>query len=318
MRATRTTASVAAVLTFGLIVLGALVRSTNSGLSCPDWPTCYGHWVLTPSQFAAIPGTGYEYYQVMLEWTHRLIAGVFLGPLILLLAVLAFLGRKERPRIAIGAGVLLVLLVIQGSLGRFTVLDQNSPWSVAAHLGTALLVLTAIIYIRVRSGDEWHDTAPLVGGLACLAWACALTAMLAAAVTSKSGAALACSTWPLCDGKVVPDLADPLVRVHFAHRVLAGTTGVLILLTALAAARTAYRWHTALALFLVGCQVVLGALVIVWQVPTSTAVLHQAMGVLTFAVLTALVWRALKPRTRQRRAPTIGESTHHGLAVRGA
>ena len=66
-----------AVLIYALIVLGALVRTTNSGLSCPDWPTCYGHWVPLPSDLAAIPNLGYSYGQVMLEWVHRLIAGVF-------------------------------------------------------------------------------------------------------------------------------------------------------------------------------------------------------------------------------------------------
>ena len=41
----RRTAAVAILLTFGLIVLGAWVRATGSGLACPDWPTCYGHWL---------------------------------------------------------------------------------------------------------------------------------------------------------------------------------------------------------------------------------------------------------------------------------
>ena len=71
----RRTAAGTAVLTYALIVLGALVRTTNSGLSCPDWPTCYGHWVPLPSDLAAVPNLGYTYGQVMLEWVHRLIAG---------------------------------------------------------------------------------------------------------------------------------------------------------------------------------------------------------------------------------------------------
>ena len=95
MRALRWTAGLAILLTFGLIVLGAWVRATGSGLSCPDWPTCYGHWLPLP---AAIPAAaGYTYAQVFSEWAHRLIAGFFLGPLVLLIAVLSLAGPRRQP-----------------------------------------------------------------------------------------------------------------------------------------------------------------------------------------------------------------------------
>ena len=315
MKAVRVTALLAAILTYGLIVLGAVVRSTNSGLSCPDWPTCYGHWLLTPDQFAAIPNTGYAYFQVMLEWTHRLVAGVLLAPLVLVLAAVAFIRRRRRPAVAKAALVLILLLLSQAALGRFTVLDQNSPWSVALHLGNALLVLTTILYMFVRSASEPLPRARMLGALSVVAWLCALGAMLAAAVTAKSGAALACSTWPLCDGAVVPDLADPSIRIHVAHRALAAATGILVLLLVPAAWRTEYRGQALLALLLVCCQIGLGAVVILDQDPTWIAVVHQALGVLTFATITGLMWRAWKPPAR-RVAPTIGET--HGLALRGA
>jgi heme A synthase len=315
VKAVRVTALLAAILTYGLIVLGAVVRSTNSGVSCPDWPTCYDHWLLTPEQFTAIPNTGYTYLQVMLEWTHRLVAGVLLGPLVLLLAVVAFARRRRRPAVARAAFVLILLLLSQAALGRLTVLDQNSPWSVALHLGNALLVLTTILYMFVRSASDPLPRARALGVLSVLAWLSALGAMLAAAITAKSGAALACSTWPLCDGAVVPDLADPAIRIHVAHRALAAATGVLVLLLVPAAWRTDYRGQALLAFLLVCCQIGLGALVILKQDPISIALAHQALGVLTFAVVTGLMWRSWKP-VGPRVAPTIGET--HGLALRGA
>ena len=149
VRAIRLTAAATAILVYALIVLGAVVRTTNSGLSCPDWPTCYGHWVPLPADIAALPSVGYSYGQVMLEWVHRLIAGVFVGPLVLVLAVLAFRHRHDAPRIALSGGLLVLLLLVQGALGGLTVLDQNSPWSVAIHLGNALLVLTMTLRIAI-------------------------------------------------------------------------------------------------------------------------------------------------------------------------
>ena len=122
--------------------MSSWVRATGSGLSCPDWPTCYGHWLPLPGNIP--PEAGYSYLQVMLEWTHRLIAGVILGPLILVIAFLGWQARGEQPRMPAYAAALVVLLLVQAGLGGLTVLDQNSPWSVALHLGTALLVLSAV------------------------------------------------------------------------------------------------------------------------------------------------------------------------------
>ena len=50
------------------------------------------------------------------------------------------------------AAALVVLLLVQAGLGGVTVLDQNSPWSVALHLGTALLLLSALCLIFARTG----------------------------------------------------------------------------------------------------------------------------------------------------------------------
>lgn len=307
-----------ALLTYALIVLGALVRSTNSGLSCPDWPTCYGYWLLTPSDFAALPYTGYTYGQVMLEWVHRLIAGVFLGPLVLVLVGLILWRRRERPGLLPAAAVLLGLLLVQKLLGGITVLDRNSPWSVALHLGNAMLVLAVILWIAVRAGDPLRGTVPptfatLVGA----SWVLVIGAITSAAIVAKSGAALACSTWPLCNGALIPELADPLVRANFVHRVLAG-------LAALALVAVAWRARAsdvprpvsrlaALAAGLILLEVLLGAITVWGEIATTLAVAHQALGVAVFAKLTHLWWQA-----RAAVPDPAAAEGRDGLALRGA
>jgi heme a synthase len=321
----RRTAAAVAVLTYALIVLGALVRTTNSGLSCPDWPTCYGHWVPLPSDLAEVPNIGYTYGQVMLEWVHRLVAGVILGPLVLALAVLTFRRRRDRPALALAGAALVLLLLVQGALGGLTVLDRNSPWSVAIHLGNALLVLTVTLGIYGGAAG-WR--APEGGGrlltLAVAAWGVALLAMMSAAVTAKTGSSLACTTWPLCDGALVPDLSDGGVRIHFAHRVLAAATALTLLLlfwrsrvaTGMPAGMPAgLRRLAALAAALVVLQIGLGGLVILLEVPVWKAVLHQAVGVLTFATVALLMWRC-RPLGGGVGRPLPGGSD--GLALRGA
>ena len=311
----RNTAALTAVLVYALIVLGAVVRSTNSGLSCPDWPTCYGHWVPLPGDIAAVPNIGYSYGQVMLEWVHRLIAGVLVGPLVLLLAVLTFRRRRVRIELAVAGGALVLLLLLQAALGGLTVLDLNSAWSVAIHLGNALLVLAVVLRIVVLSAG-W-SVAGSAGRLlvpAALAFGLALLAMMSAAMTAKSGASLACATWPSCNGALVPDLGDYYVRIHFTHRVLAALTGatLIFLFWRSRSVPQPVRWLVTLATGLVLLQIGLGALVILLEVPIWKAVLHQAVGVLTFATLTLILWRCVP----QLRRHEVGGPD--GLALRGA
>lgn len=304
MTALRRTTIVALVLTYALIVLGAWVRATGSGLSCPDWPTCYGHLVPLPGDIPA--DAGFSYFQVMLEWVHRLLAGAVLGPLILVIGVLAWRARTANHRLPVYAAALLALLLLQAGLGGITVLDQNSPWSVALHLSTALLLFSVLWLILARTGSAESAAPGVARPLAVVVWLLALGAMASAAMTTKSGASLACSTWPLCDGAVIPALSDPAIRLNFSHRLLAAALA-LGALALVGATRTQPGVHVLawLAVILIAAEIALGALVVVWLVPVATAVLHQAAGVLVFGLLSLLMWRCLAP------APEVEEKLGH-------
>ena len=302
MSALRRTAGAALALTFVLILLGAWVRATGSGLSCPDWPTCYGHWLPLPGE---IPDdAGYSYFQIMLEWLHRLLAGVILGPLVLIIGLLTWRVRAARARMPLYGAALIVLLLVQAGLGRLTVLDQNSPWSVALHLGTALVLFSALWLIFERSGAPGQG-APAARPLAVLTWLLALATMASAAMTTKSGASLACASWPLCNEALIPDFSDAGIRLNVSHRILAAGVG-LGALALLVACRDQPRLR-ALAgwvLALVAVAIALGALVVIWQVPIAAAILHQAAGVLVFGLLSLLMWRCSEtaPAHRENRA----------------
>jgi heme a synthase len=289
--ALRWTTGAALVLTYGLIVLGAWVRATGSGLACPDWPTCYGHWVPLPGEIP--PDVGYSYLQVMLEWVHRLIAGVILGPLILLIGFLAWQARGANPRMPAYASGLIVLLLIQAGLGGLTVLDQNSPWSVALHLGTALVLLSALCLIFERAGTTPHPVSVPARTLSGVVWLVALGAMVSAAMVTKTGASLACTSWPLCDGALIPALGDPQIRLHVTHRLLALGVGLGVLALAVAARdEPKVRTLARVAVALVAIEIALGAIVVLGEVPFGIALTHQALGVLVFTILSLVMWRA--------------------------
>lgn len=279
----------ALVLTFALIVLGAWVRSTGSGLACPDWPTCYGHWVPLPGEIPL--DAGYSYFQVMLEWVHRLIAGLILGPLVLVLGFLSWRARALQPRLPLYGGFLVLLLLIQALLGGVTVLDQNSPWSVALHLGVALLLFSVLWLIFERTGNTYPAVEGATRALGVLVWLLALGTMVSAAVMTKSGAQLACGAWPLCDGALIPDLSHPAVRLNFTHRVLAAGTALGLLALVVASRHQPVARLAALALALVAAEIALGGVLVMLQVPISSALAHQALGVLAFAAISLLMWR---------------------------
>jgi cytochrome c oxidase assembly protein subunit 15 len=239
----------------------------------------------------------------MLEWLHRLLAGVVIGPLVLVIAVLSFRAREGRPRLPLYAGLLVLLLLVQAGLGGLTVLGQNSPWSVALHLGAALLFFSVLWLLWERAREEQTEpgAAGPAPGLAVLVWLLALATMVSAALVAKSGASLACTSWPLCDGALVPELADPLVRLNLSHRLLAAITTLGVLATWWTARRNGPARRPATAAFhLILAEVALGAVVVLLGVPVSLAVAHQALGVLVFAAISLVMWRCIgSPLPRQ-------------------
>ncbi len=131
-----------AFLTLGaptLIVLtGAAVRLTGSGLGCPDWPRCYGKALPPLSTHALI------------EFGNRTLSGV-VGVLTVLAAVAAFMRRPFRRDLALLSLVLPLGVLAQAVLGGFTVREHLAPGFVMAHFGLSMIVLIAAVVLAWRS-----------------------------------------------------------------------------------------------------------------------------------------------------------------------
>src|SRR5680860_1343427 len=126
-----------------LIALGGLVRGTNNGLACPDWPRCYGRWF--PRQ-ADLP-EGLTLVNVWIEHSHRGAAAI-LGAMVLVLAVWA-LWKYRRPSIVLPAVGILVAVGIQAWIGRQVVLGLLAAETVTAHLALGTAILGFLIYLMV-------------------------------------------------------------------------------------------------------------------------------------------------------------------------
>ena len=292
--ALRFSSGLASIAIIFQILLGALVRLTESGLSCPDWPLCYGLWFPTEMALAGMPAVDYSFGQVMLEWGHRLNAAVVVFPLIVAVFLFAWRERDVSPLIGKLGIAALVILALQGAVGGLTVFDRNSPWSVAIHLGLALVLLSLVISIarmNAVSNFNWkahsrRNSCQVISMLAGLV----VATMVSGVIVAKAGATVSCVGWPLCNGQLVPNLNDSRVVLHVMHRLLALTTLIGILSYA------CWKWSLRHLAALVILQVVVGAGVTTVYAGNSFAlqigigVLHQFFAVIIFATLVWLFW----------------------------
>ncbi|MEX0791372.1 MAG: COX15/CtaA family protein, partial [Actinomycetota bacterium] len=125
-------ATATTVMAMILVMVGALVRATGSGLGCPDWPRCHGSWI-PPMEKTAI-----------IEYTHRLTASV-VGFLVLAMAIMAWLKQRTSPSVFWPSLAALVTVIVQAGVGRQVVLNELHGDTVALHffLSLALVGLLA-------------------------------------------------------------------------------------------------------------------------------------------------------------------------------
>lgn len=124
-----------------IVLTGAAVRLTGSGLGCPDWPKCYGNALPPLSTHALI------------EFGNRALSGL-VGVLTVAAAVLAFTRRPFRRDLA-WLGVSLTLFVVaQAVLGGFTVREHLAPGFVMGHFALSMIALVAAVALAWRSAHE--------------------------------------------------------------------------------------------------------------------------------------------------------------------
>ena len=316
----------AAALALVVIVFGAFVRLSNAGLSCPDWPTCYGK-LTWPTQAhevasanAAFPQRPVEADKAWREQVHRMLVGV-LSMLTLALGAWAFARRRELRRLALVPCAAIAVIVFQALLGMWTVTLKLLPLVVTAHLlgGLALFALLGYTALRLTVTPMGNvDNAALrrlvLAGVGLLAVQIALGGW-----TSSNYAALACGTdFPGCLGQWAPPAdfrngfvlwrgvgvdyeggvldAPARTAIQLAHR--AGALVVFVFVLTLAAVAARRREARALGVALgaaVLLQAALGIGNVVLGLPLPVAIAHNGVAALLLFLLLALLVRLRPP-----------------------
>jgi heme a synthase len=322
----RRLAWIAATLALFVIVFGAFVRLSNAGLSCPDWPTCYGKltWPTQTREIAsanaAFPQRPFEGSKAWREQAHRILVGG-LSIAVFALAVWALVRRRDLGRLTAVPCFAALFIVFQALLGMWTVTLKLLPIVVTAHLLGGMTILALLVYTASRltlrpMGNVENATLRRLSliGIVLLAVQIALGGW-----TSANYAALACGTdFPTCLGQWHPptDFGSAFVlwrdigvdyeggvldapartAIQLAHRLGAVVVSVWFLLLIGGAAK---RRETALLAGLLALglvlQVGLGVSNAVLGLPLPVAAAHNALAALLLCTLLALVVR-LRPR----------------------
>ncbi len=306
------------VATFLLIVLGGVVRVSDSGLGCGPansglhgWPFCNGD---------VVPGLNLH---SVVEYAHRVLAST-VGILILLLAVGAWRRYRAQRTLMAATSAAGVLVLAEGLLGAATVEENLHEGLVATHLALATLILGLMLYVWRSTRPGVVGTAAVDGGprfralavSACVAVFCTIVAGGYMAGTQKygrtdyqigDGAHHACGKeFPTCNGDFLPFGQARLVDIHLTHRVFMYLASLLVLTLVVVALRrrpsqTVVNLAKA-ALALLVLQVLVGALN-VWLDEYETLILaHLALATLLWASvvgLTLQLYRVPAPATDQ-------------------
>jgi len=312
--------------TFDLIMFGAFTRLTDSGLGCPDWPGCYSHAnpLLAHEHInaaqEAMPFGPVTWAKAWIEMIHRYFA-MAVGFLIIVLMVAAWRrwiksGRTELQFRPWFPTALLGFVCLQGAFGAWTVTMKLQPIIVTIHLLLGLTLLAMLAWLGARQ-EEHVPVSP--AGRALIVPATIGAALLGLQIAlggwvSTNYAALACSDFPLCNGKLVPEMdfehgftlwrhlgmtsagdylpVEALTAIHWVHRSFAFVVILYVVWLAHRALRDeglrkTARWM----LTVLGLQLCTGLATIYLNWPLAIAVIHNGGAALLVILMVMLNYK---------------------------
>jgi heme A synthase len=297
------------VAAVGQIALGGVVRVSNSGLGCPDWPLCHGR-IIPPFEL-----------HTLIEYSHRLSAST-LGFLVLAATIMVWRAPWRSTAAVVAMTGALVLVGVAAVLGGITVLTELEWWVVLFHLGIAEGVVAGLVIAAMAGWRGGPAAEPAIEGSVSvrMRWMTGLALMgtflliLSGSYMIGRGYGSSCSAWPGCLGTLLP--SGEAYLTHMSHRYVAGLAGFLVLvLTAVAwyeSARPRVRWTTLAVLVLFVVQGLAGAITVWSGFAAGMKAAHLAMATIVWvalvyvAVLQVPGWPVALRRVDKSPDPAVG------------
>jgi heme a synthase len=290
-----------------IVLTGAVVRLTDSGLGCPDWPRCYGKVVPPLSGHAVI------------EYSNRVVSG-----LVSLIAVIAFVAalrrRPFRRDLAWLALTLPLGVLAQAVLGGFTVREHLAPGFVMGHFGLSMVVLIGAVALAWRSAHEPGWRLPSTDRLSV--WSVrALLPLGALTIFAGTGATAAGPHSGGVTGDHVHRLTfegrDTLSWIVHRHAVIAALMGVAVIgVWLLHRRREVQRTLEPLTVVgvLLAAQGLVGSVQYELHLPSDMVWVHVALATVTWVALLWATAAAGSLQPRQKPAPAREPAAQPDLA----
>ena len=328
-RSIRIAATIAVLLAFFVVMLGAYTRLTDAGLGCPDWPGCYGQIVL-PSESSSLVKAQTTYPNIPIEsrkaWTemaHRYAAGT-LGLLIFYIGAMVFYRRSQGAKLPWHLPLALMLLVFfQAALGMWTVTLKLLPVVVMAHLLGGILIVACLSRFRLQISDLGGEELPQWRPWVRIAVLIIFFQIALGGWVSSNYAGIACIGFPQCNGFWVPHLylakafnffasiganyqgglLDNEVRVtiQFVHRLGAVVTALYLLFLSgvilIKNSSSLLKRSALITIALVIIQFSLGIMNVIYLLPIEVAVAHNGIAALLLAQVVCMLHFLRKGQT---------------------
>ncbi|MFN3471520.1 MAG: COX15/CtaA family protein [Aquificaceae bacterium] len=279
----------AILFTYIVMIWGGAVRSTDSGLACPDWPLCYGSFQL-PKDTAA-----------KLEMGHRTVSGLA-GIFVFLTFFFVWFKHKTSPRSAKISALIALIFTLSAALTGMKMIKMETPHLKylfhmlleSFHIYESMLIMAGLVFTyRFLQGKGLEK-----GSIPWWAYAFALITMITGVLVRYTGSGEACGhQWPLCNGKLMPDLDNWQVALQFAHRNIAYATWLAFLLNMV----SNFNRTSLIAFILINLQFVFAISMVVSGFFLPFVFLDTAMGFFLFTWLTYNI--QLKSAKEQGLAP---------------
>jgi len=284
-----------------VLLMGARVTATGSAEGCGnDWPLCHGQW---------LPANTYE---SITEYSHRIVTAAE-GLLVVATSILAWSMRKRYPEVTFLVPAMAGTLVLQSLMGAAAVMWPQSDEVMATHFGISLVCLaSAALLARVVSenrpeiantGRAMRSPAPPpevvhFRRFAAVTVVASIVVAYSGAYVRHTGAELACTSWPTCNGELIPQFGG-LHGVHTIHRLAVLVfsimlIGLVVLAWRIRSLRPDLFTVAAIAMALVIVQSIVGAIVVSSGLQLLATLAHAGVMALLFVTLcdgVRLGWR---------------------------
>ncbi|HEY1332476.1 MAG TPA: heme o synthase [Actinomycetota bacterium] len=310
MKRLRILSAVTTAATFALVAVGGAVRATGSGLGCPGWPKCYGHW------FPPFGQHGSALEHALIEYSHRFLTSLVVA-LIAWLVIEAWRrgGAGRRAGVRAGGTAAMVLILVQAGLGAAVVKSELNPVLVTVHYANAMLLVAALVFATVAAfvdlrGYRAEGAKRRFAGHALGVTLATYVLIILGTYVRGRNAGLVFSDWPLMGGRAVPDFSIPLAAVQFAHRfaallVFAGIAALTALAWGRERDRPPVRTFALLSGGLFVVQILAGAALIWTHLSPGSRVAHETIGSLVWGALVATTVLAYRLRPARRDEPVV-------------